>query len=62
MKTKFIGWKITVFTENYTSLGVVKDYGLEYGNSPIRDKKSRMEKIKELCDSGVNFSVEPIVR
>lgn len=30
---------------------------VEYGDSPVRDKKSRLAFIKELCEAGANFEV-----
>lgn len=56
---KIIGWKVTVF-EDYPPLGRIKKFSFEYGNSPIRDKRSREACLAELDAAGADYEVTPI--
>jgi len=57
-------WTIRVLTSptwengswHYNGVPLVSST-LEYGDSPVRDKKSRLDMIKELCEAGVDFTV-----
>ena len=59
IQRKIIGWEIEVYT-NLPGIGVVLDYRLEYGNSPVRDRKSRLDKITELLRAGKTYTSTPI--
>lgn len=57
-------WKIVLLDEpqwdgrSWTYAGVAStSSNVEYGDSPVRDKKSRLAFIKELCEAGANFEV-----
>lgn len=58
---KIIGWEIIVYT-TLPTLGTVRDYRIEYGNSPVRDRKSRLDKIQELMSQGRDIEVNAIRR
>lgn len=58
-KRKIIGWEIQVFTQ-VPGIGRVPDYRIEYGNSPVRDRRSRLEKVSELMLEGKDFTTKPI--
>ncbi len=58
-KRKVIGWEIEVFTR-IPGMGEVLDYRLEYGNSPVRDRNARLNKIQELLRAGKTFTSTPI--
>ena len=58
-------WKITLLDDpkwdgrSWTFSGVPSvSREVEYGDSPVRDKKSRLAFIKELCEAGANFVVQ----
>jgi|AntDeeMinimDraft_6_1070357.scaffolds.fasta_scaffold05227_1 hypothetical protein len=57
---KIIGWKISIYTNEYPVLGWIVDYNMEFGASPVRDKKARYDFIKDLITENRTFSVEPI--
>lgn len=59
IQRKIIGWRIDVMTR-IPGLGLVKDYSIEYGNSPVRDRKSRLDKIQELMRAGRDYAITPI--
>ncbi|MBL4795778.1 MAG: hypothetical protein JKY50_00030 [Oleispira sp.] len=61
IKNKIIGWTITEYCE-LGVLGTVKKTHCEYGNSPIRDKRSRIEYLNELNAKGVDYSLVPIFK
>lgn len=56
---KIIGWEIQVY-EDYGRFGRVRLNRCEYGNSPIRDRKSLEEEIERLKAEGADFEVNPI--
>lgn len=59
---KIRGWRVITYTNEFPRLGwVMKTYPVEFGNSSIRDKKARLDYIKELCNNEEVFSVKPII-
>ena len=60
---KITGWTIQVYTNEFHRLGYVKESSpVEFGNSPIQDKRARLEYIEELVREGKDFTVTPIVK
>lgn len=66
IKRTITGWKLRVFAvENPKPVnGDMSqfDHTLEYGNSPVRDLKSRTEKIQELMREDREYSLTPIFK
>lgn len=61
MKTTIIGWRIQTYTSEFKSLGRVKDeMPVEFGNSPIRDRKAMLDYIRDLRVRGKDFEVTPV--
>jgi hypothetical protein len=56
---KIIGWEFRVYTYQ-TGMGKVLDYRIEYGASPVRDRKARLNKITELMRAGREYDMTPI--
>jgi hypothetical protein len=57
---KIRGFEILVWTQ-LGSLGRVLNFRMEYGNSPIRDCKSREKQLQEFDELGVEYTVHPII-
>lgn len=58
---KITGWKVTVLTNEFPRLGWVKESPpVEFGASPVRDKRARERYVAELLAAGKTFTVKPI--
>lgn len=55
---KIVGWEIKIYCVLHGRTYL--DYRVEYGNSPIRDKKSRNAFISELISRDAIFEVSAI--
>lgn len=62
-------WRVNLLDEpifkdgKWTYAGVPScGVSVEYGDSPVRDKASRLEFIRTLAEAGANFTVERIER
>jgi len=56
MENRIIGWKIIEYC-TLTGMGIVKNTTCEFGNSPIRDKKSRNNEIARLMALNIDFDL-----
>lgn len=59
MKNRITGWTITEYTE-LGAMGIVKNTSSEFGNSPIRDRKSLKEEIIRLLEADIDFDLVAI--
>jgi hypothetical protein len=58
---KIRGFEILVWNPSLKIDGKpVLDYRIEYGASPIRDKRSMDSELSRLSSNGVHFTVHPI--
>lgn len=58
---KILGFEILIWHPTLKIDGEpVLDYRIEYGASPIRDKRSMDAELTRLSESGVRFTVHPI--
>lgn len=58
---KIAGYRVQSYTDEFPSTGRVKlNIGVEFGNSPVRDRQALLRHLEECVDAGIIFTVEPI--